>query len=46
MTTSLQRSEKEDQVSNLWSNSLPTIRWKLDENRSTRSWDNWSPRNH
>jgi len=40
MATSLERSQKEGQISNL----RPTIRWKFGENRFRESWYNLSER--
>jgi len=42
--TSIDRSKK--QVRSIIYNHISTIWWLFDENRSSRSWDNWSPRNH
>jgi len=45
MATSLERSEKKKVGSIIYDNTF-TIWWKCDGNRSSKSCDNWSPRNH
>jgi len=40
MATTLVKSEKESRI--FIYDQIPTIWWKLDENRFSRSWEDWS----
>jgi len=43
LAMSLEQSKKKRVRSIIY---IPTIWWKPDKNRSSRSWDDWSPSSH